>query len=85
MVEALFSRPGQEAHLISLGVPKSLVKETAPLGRLRAGDYRVVAKAQEGVARSDGGEVSEDMRGLVERVGYEVTEGQVLALHSVLV
>ena len=61
-------------------MPESLAKETAQVARLRAGDYRVVSTAQE-VARSDGGEVSQDMRRGVERVtGYEVTEGQVLAL-----
>ena len=55
------------------------MKETAPVARLRAGDYRVVSMAQE-VARSDGGELTQVMRRVVERKGFKVTEGQVLAL-----
>ena len=79
MVETLFSRSGQVAHLKTLEVPESMVKETAPLARLKAGDYRVVEATLE-VARSDGGEVSEDMMANVEGMWYGVTEGQVLVL-----
>ena len=64
-----------------------MVKETALLARLKAGDYRVVSTALEGVARSDGGELSDDMRRWVEETGpptgppgFDVTEGQVLTL-----
>ena len=76
----LFSRPGQEADLQTLRLPKSLVKETAPLAKLKAGTFRVVSNAKEGEARSDGGKLTRDMKRKVMEVGYDVKKGEKLSL-----